>query len=215
MGSKERRAREKNKRIAQIQKAARTVFLKKGYQNATMEEIATRAEVSKGTVYFYFKSKDELYVSLMIPHIEKLRDLLEVFERRLIEEETGPDFDLIAEVYHIFVQTYEFDPEGVHIYQIFQLNDLFPVMPQATKDRVVALGQANFTMLRRMIEFCIERGLLRDVAPLPLVDFLWGAFLGVIQLQKSKRALHHKDHLAGTLRSGVSALARGLAPENH
>jgi len=209
MGSKERRSKEKARRITQIQKAARAVILKKGYQNATMDEIADRAEVSKGAVYFYFKNKDELYVSLMIPHIEKLRALLEDLEKKLNDNEFGPDFDLIDEIFRIFKKTYDYDAEGIGIYQIFQLNNLFPLMSKNTQEKLVTLGQGNFRMVRQAISTCIERGLMCRVDPMPLADFLWGGFLGIIQLEKSKRALNSKEHLPGTLKCGSSIISRG------
>jgi AcrR family transcriptional regulator len=215
MGSKERRDKERTRRIAQIQKAARAVFLKKGFQNATMDEIADRANVSKGAVYFYFKNKDELYVSLMIPHIEKLRGLLEDLEKKLAKETIGPDFDLIDEIFRIYKETYDYDAEGVRIYQIFQLNNLFPLMSQATKDKLVTLGQGNFRIVRQAISTCIERGLIRRIDPMPLADFLWGSFLGIIQLDKSKHALNGKEHLPGTLKCGSSIVSRGCRPETH
>ena len=56
--------KEKNIRLGEIQKAAREVFFDKGFANTTMEEITKKANVSKGTIYLYFKNKDELYVSL-------------------------------------------------------------------------------------------------------------------------------------------------------
>jgi len=40
-------------------------FLEKGYLSSAIEEIAKEAGVAKGTVYFYFENKDDLYMSLM------------------------------------------------------------------------------------------------------------------------------------------------------
>ena len=57
MGVAERRQREKEERRSCIVAAAEAVFLEKGLDVATMDEIAARAEVSKGTLYLYFKEK--------------------------------------------------------------------------------------------------------------------------------------------------------------
>ena len=48
----------KEKRINDITDAAMEIFLKKGYENTTMESIAKKAGISKGGLYHYFKSKD-------------------------------------------------------------------------------------------------------------------------------------------------------------
>jgi TetR/AcrR family transcriptional regulator len=47
-------------RRAQILEAAAAVFAEKGYQRATVREIATRAGVAPGTIYLYFKNKCDL-----------------------------------------------------------------------------------------------------------------------------------------------------------
>lgn len=65
MGIQERRQREREERRQQIMNAAELVFLERGLSGATMEEVASRAELSKGTLYLYFKSKDELYVATL------------------------------------------------------------------------------------------------------------------------------------------------------
>ncbi|MBO1907978.1 TetR/AcrR family transcriptional regulator [Microvirga sp. 3-52] len=49
----------------QILNGAREIFLLSGYAEATMEEIATKAQVSKGTLYNHFDSKDDLFRALI------------------------------------------------------------------------------------------------------------------------------------------------------
>src|ERR1700689_4490610 len=56
--------RQERNREALVQ-AGYSVMSEKGIDAATMQEIAERADVGAGTVYSYFKSKDELAVSVM------------------------------------------------------------------------------------------------------------------------------------------------------
>ena len=49
----------------QILNGAREIFLMSGYAEATMEEIAMKAKVSKGTLYNHFDSKDDLFLALI------------------------------------------------------------------------------------------------------------------------------------------------------
>lgn len=65
MTTKQRKINEKQKRRQDILDAAKEIFFSKGLEAATMDEIAGRADLSKGTLYLYFKSKEELYVSLV------------------------------------------------------------------------------------------------------------------------------------------------------
>ncbi len=60
-----RKEREKNARRQEIFLAARELFVLKGYYNTTLEEIAQHAEFGKGTIYNYFKSKEELFLGII------------------------------------------------------------------------------------------------------------------------------------------------------
>ena len=71
-----RRQREKEQRYNTILKAAETLFAQKGYHQTSIEEIADLAEVSTGSVYFYFKNKEDLLITLMQEIGHQLRKLL-------------------------------------------------------------------------------------------------------------------------------------------
>ncbi len=60
MGLEERRRREKENRRAAILKAARKLFFEKGFKPVTVESIAHKGELSKGSIYLYFNSKEEI-----------------------------------------------------------------------------------------------------------------------------------------------------------
>ena len=62
--TKKRREREKEQRRLVIVDAAEKLFLSQGFENTTMEQIALEAEFSKGTLYNYYNSKDELYMGI-------------------------------------------------------------------------------------------------------------------------------------------------------
>lgn len=60
-----RRQREREHRYQTILKAAETLFAGEGYHKASMERLADMAEVSVGSVYFYFKNKEDLLVQML------------------------------------------------------------------------------------------------------------------------------------------------------
>ncbi len=72
MGTAERREREKEQRRRTIIKAAKKLFFSKGLENTTMDEIAEKAELGKGTLYLYFPSKEILAMSI----IQETSDML-------------------------------------------------------------------------------------------------------------------------------------------
>ncbi|MDH5720878.1 MAG: TetR/AcrR family transcriptional regulator [Spirochaetia bacterium] len=76
MGIAERKEREKAQKKDAIIDAAEKVFFAKGYENATMDEIAEEAEYSKGTIYLYFKNKEELYIAISGRSADIFYDLL-------------------------------------------------------------------------------------------------------------------------------------------
>ena len=72
MGIYERKSREKEYRIKQIRDSAAALFCKKGYAATTIEDIAALAEISKATIYLYFKSKDELFSEILQPVLTEI-----------------------------------------------------------------------------------------------------------------------------------------------
>jgi AcrR family transcriptional regulator len=65
---------EKRRRIFD---AASEVIMRKGYDGTTMEEIALGAAVGKGTLYNFFASKDDLFLSLVLDGFERIRELVD------------------------------------------------------------------------------------------------------------------------------------------
>ena len=65
MGTAERRSRERKQREDQIVNAAERVFFEHGFDNSTMDDVAVAAELSKGALYTYFKTKNELCICIV------------------------------------------------------------------------------------------------------------------------------------------------------
>ncbi|GBD94451.1 fatty acid metabolism regulator protein [bacterium BMS3Abin05] len=65
MAVQHRKQRERLAREQLILDAALQVFSEKGFNQATMDDVAQIAELGKGTLYYYFKSKDEIFLHLL------------------------------------------------------------------------------------------------------------------------------------------------------
>ena len=73
----ERRKKERQARVNQIIDAARAVFYKKSFDQATMADIERESSLTRGAIYYHFKGgKEEIYLTLII---EEEKDLLEQF----------------------------------------------------------------------------------------------------------------------------------------
>jgi AcrR family transcriptional regulator len=61
-----------------ILKAAEEVFLEKGYKDASMREIASRAGVTVSNIYHYFTNKDEIFRTILKPVLNDLYAMIEM-----------------------------------------------------------------------------------------------------------------------------------------
>ena len=67
-----RREREKKLRESEIVKAAEVIFFEKGFENASMDEIAKSSEFTKRTLYKYFINKEDLFFAVVHEGFETL-----------------------------------------------------------------------------------------------------------------------------------------------
>ena len=77
-----------NERKSQILNAAEGVFTKKGFDEARMDDIAEETGLSKGTLYLYFKSKEELIIAILD---RIFGDVIKQFETRKNAELNATD----------------------------------------------------------------------------------------------------------------------------
>jgi len=68
--------RKPDERPAQIVDAALEVFSRRGFRTATMDEVAVRAGITKGTIYNYFRSKEDLFIAMVRAKVQEAVDLL-------------------------------------------------------------------------------------------------------------------------------------------
>ena len=82
MSTKERREREKDKRKAEILEAAKEILKTESFEGFSMDKIAEKAELSKGALYLYFDSKEDLMGELIFSlHNDFLKILSELVEQ--------------------------------------------------------------------------------------------------------------------------------------
>jgi AcrR family transcriptional regulator len=69
--------KQRQTRVRTIVRAARKLFLKKGYQDTTIRDICRESGLSNGTLYFYFENKDALYAHIYEECFRHLNSMLE------------------------------------------------------------------------------------------------------------------------------------------
>lgn len=75
MGVAERKQRERAQRTSDILSAAEKLFLARGFDGTTMDDIAKAAELGKGTLYLYFRNKEEAYAAIVLRGVRLLNGL--------------------------------------------------------------------------------------------------------------------------------------------
>jgi AcrR family transcriptional regulator len=105
MGILERRLRERARRTQEIIDAAKRTFSAKGFSNTTMNDIADSSELSRRTLYLYFKSKEQLALAMTAGALTELR---QGFAR--IARETGSAFDRLRRMLEAYRAMMVADP---------------------------------------------------------------------------------------------------------
>src|SRR2546429_1069506 len=199
----ERRQLDRMARRRKIQRVARRIFSERGFAGTTIEDIARKSGLSVGAIYLYFKSKEELYVSL-------LQESLELFAsevQRLLAGATDPRVQLRA-VWDLFV---DWSPTWKEFFRILPSANTAPERtrprpsPRPTRltgssslrDRVSdevaqALAQAaarGFAAIATIIEGGIAQGVYRAECRETATDVLWATFTGLVALQEARESL--------------------------
>jgi len=206
MGIQERKEREKERRRQQIIVAAKRVFSEKGFNKATMEDIAHEAELSPGTLYLYFKNKEELYASLSLRILQYLHIRVEDVNKEELPPEEKMDA-LVEAMYDV----YAFDPliliNMFHLQSSETLKNLSPKLMSEIEN----LSRKSIGAIALIFEEGIDLGLFIDRHPVAMADIFWALFSGVILWTTSKKIFNQeKDYLKDTLKIAFEVFSRGI-----
>ena len=126
--------RRKAERPGEIVEAALAVFAEKGYAAARLDEIAARAGVSKGALYLYFATKEELFRAVVeqaiAPNVQQVR--------AMIAAHPGPIADLLRLVPERIAALIANLPVGGVLKMVIGEARNFPELARVWHDRLVA-----------------------------------------------------------------------------
>lgn len=205
MGVRERREREKAERREEILKAARQLFLEKGYIETTMDNIAGAVQLSIGTLYLYFLSKDEIYATLC----EEGLDINNQLAAKAAETE-GSCWDKLTAImlaYLTFYQEYSSYYDIVSfLNQGFRRIGLSPEL----EERLTIKSDAGIKRLEDVISAGMEAGDIKKGNPTEIAFNLWGWLEGLL-------FIHHRGfmdawgvELVQTAKRGAEVVFMGL-----
>ena len=153
--------RRKEDRPQEITEAALAAFAEKGYAATRVEEVARRAGVSKGLVYLYFKTKEEIFKavirSFVVPRIDALIAVIDRSEMSSEEFLRGPFLE--------FVKTLPNSPVSVVVRLMIAEGHRHPDLLQFYWDNVVSRGLGA---IRELLERGVKAGEFRQSAVIEL-----------------------------------------------
>jgi len=146
---------------AAIVEAARVIFLKHGFDGASMDQIAASAGVSKRTVYFHFQSKVNLFANVMMAMCASKRPEVvggETLETSSVLAPSRPIDQALMELGENFLSMI-FEPEAMALFRILigQANQ-FPEIGQEFFDRG---PREMLDMLTHYLTAAQDRGVIR------------------------------------------------------
>jgi len=207
MGIKERKEREKERRRQQIIVAAKRIFSDKGFSKATMDDIAKEAELSAGTIYLYFKNKDELCASLTL---RILQYLLMRVEHVFYEKELDSDNKINA-LKDALYDVYEFDPlilrNMFHLHSSETFQSLSPELLQ----EINHLSDKSIRIIGKIFKSTIKEGFFADKDAMEIAYVIWATFSGLALWEESRKTFAYDEiDLKQTLSLAFDIISHGL-----
>jgi len=181
MGILERKEREKEQRRSDILDAAEKVFFRKGFGQATMDDIAAGAELSKGTIYLYFKSKEEIYFAI---GIRAHRALRQRFEKAVSPDR--PVIDNIFEIGRAFVRFCGEQPEYFKTLVYFEAE--FDLQHVHEQYEILCRNEEDpMSFFIDLLQQGIDSGMIRtEIAAVQLANILCTQTTGILKLASTK-----------------------------
>ena len=182
MSVQERHRRERHARGQAILGAAASVFARHGLEGATIEMVAREAEVAVGTIYLYFASRDDLYLSLIAEHMDQLRTrYLEIFARGLdpldeLKTTASVYLDYLRESRELFISQHSV------VYTQLQKR-LKRAAELRNFQRVMDLGHEVFGLWESTVRRAFEAGVIANsMGPKKTAAVIWASMNGAFML---------------------------------
>jgi len=206
MGVAERKQLEKQARRKVILDSAAAVFQQKGFIESTIGDIADKAEIAKGTIYLYFKSKADLYFNLTKPAIENLSKRL---KKIAADKSASPEAkikDLVYAVYDFYSQ----DTDAYNLITNYKSSEYQSLLPQERLKALERLMRSNLKQMEIVIGEGIRKGVLKKINPYSGAVIFWSSFIGIIKFQENRMTQGKKDYRKQTLDQFIFTMLNGM-----
>ena len=178
-----RREREKAAHRQEILDAAIKVFAKKGFYEATLDEVAQESEFSKGALYLYFSNKEDLLSTIVSDSLEKWTEFhkSKITGKGIFREEITAMFNGVAETI--------FDNPDLFTLLSVQHASLFGALSQEKKDEARKIHDKIWKSFDKRIKIAIENEELRDLPPETIEGMVHGSLDAMMHNQWNCKTL--------------------------
>lgn len=194
-------------RRRQIQDAASQVFMSNGFNSATMEDIANKAELSPGAIYTYFKGKDELLASLLLIPLEHLY----IHTKRAYSDNGFSVEAKIIQFKEIMFQT--FQTHQLMLRNIFhiQVEDTLSTISPDLLAEINNMSRKLTKLWADVYDDGVSQGVFDKGRGKTHADIIWGMFAGLVMWEEAKKKINpRKDFLRPTLDRAFEIFLRGV-----
>ena len=211
MGIAERKEREKLRRRNDIIDAAESLFFKHGFETPTMDDVAREAELSKGTLYLYFRSRDDLKFAVFMRGSDLLMDMM---HKAVSDEDTG--YENLLGLAGCFIQFSRQHANYFYLFMHFESNRMDELNIDEGQLEEYLKEQSPLKMVEIQVERGIRDGSLRDdLASEVFSATLWSQMLGVLIVLNNKADLYEIFNLKADeiLRTHLELVSKGALKE--
>ena len=186
MGIAERKEREKLQRRSEIIDAAEKIFFTKGFESATMDEIAEEAELSKGTLYLYFKSKEDLQFAIFMRGSDIL---MKMMKDNLSEEHNG--YQSLLGLAESFIRFSREKRKHFDLFMYYESSRMEALNIDQEQIQVYLKEQSPLALVTYQVKRGMKDGSLRDDLSAEVFSAtLWSQMLGVLIVLNNKADLY-------------------------
>jgi len=172
------RQRRKEARPQELLDAALELFVEKGFSATRSDEVAERAGVSKGTLYLYYPSKEELLKAVIQQNLGQII----AQGTGIVDEFEGPTAELLSMLMNLWWDRVGNTPAGgIHKIMMSEVRN-FPEIAQFYRDEII---QPATDLLGRTLQRGIDRGEFRA---LPVVEVTQALFAPLIFMALHKHS---------------------------
>ena len=211
MGIAERKVREKQQRRQDIIDAAEKVFFSQGFETATMDEIARVAELSKGTLYLYFKSKEDLHFAIFMRGSDILMNLM---RENLSGDSDG--YHGLLELADSFIRFSREKQDYFNLFMYYESSRLKRLNIDQDQLQVYLKENSPLALVGQQVFLGMQDGSLRDDLPAEVFSAtLWSQMLGVLIVLNNKADLYDIFNLKADeiLQTHLELVSNGGVPK--